>query len=96
MPGLSDPTAGASELRIKLLADRRWIVVRTMARCEKKFAKFCDHLDIRHYLPLRRSVKRYTRKVATHLVPIFPGYVFVQVNPNLKPELLASKLTARV
>lgn len=96
MPGLSDPTADTSELRIELLADQRWIVVRTMARCEKKFAKYCDNLDIRHYLPLRRSVKRYTRKVATHLVPIFPGYVFVQTDPNLKPELLESKLAAHV
>ena len=96
MPGLTDSTVETSELRIELLADFRSIVVRTMARGEKKFSKYCNSRRIRHYLPLRRSVKRYARKVATHLVPIFPGYVFVQVNPNLKSELLESKLAAHV
>jgi len=58
----------------------QWIVVRTKPRCEKKVQSFCDVRGITHYLPLRRSVRRYQNRVREFRVPIFSGYVFCQVS----------------
>jgi transcription antitermination factor NusG len=92
----TDPDVDDDPLIIEQHPDIRWVVVRTRSRGEKKFAAYCTSRDITHYLPLRRSVKRYKHKVATHLIPIFPGYVFAQLDPVFKPELLKSQLAASV
>jgi transcription antitermination factor NusG len=57
----------------------RWLVARTRPRAEKKFAEYCSKREVTHYLPLRRSVRRYKRRVVTFDVPMFPGYIFVQI-----------------
>ena len=76
--------------------DERWLVVRTRSRCEKKFAEYCLKHQITHYLPIRRSVRRYARKVVEFTVPIFGGYVFAQIDPSRQPELMESPAAARV
>lgn len=58
---------------------KRWLVIKTRARAEKKVARFCDRLGVSHYLPLRRSVRRYQGRAVVHDVPIFTGYVFAQI-----------------
>jgi len=56
--------------------DRRWYVLHTKSRREKKLAQRCSQLGIRHYLPLRKSItgRRGRRHIAE--VPLFPGYMF--------------------
>lgn len=56
-----------------------WTAAHTKPRCEKKVAQQCKNLSIEHYLPLRKRVKRYQRRTVTTYLPMFPGYVFVQV-----------------
>ncbi|MFO7821684.1 MAG: transcription termination/antitermination NusG family protein, partial [Lentisphaeria bacterium] len=68
--------------------DRRWTAVHTKARCEKIAATYCDAYNITHYLPLRRRAKRYQRRTVETYLPMFTGYIFVQVNDREK-QLLA-------
>ncbi|MBW2536258.1 MAG: transcription termination/antitermination NusG family protein, partial [Deltaproteobacteria bacterium] len=55
---------------------RRWSVLHTRARHEKKVASACQRLAVPVYLPLRVSRTFSGGKVNTFQVPMFPGYVF--------------------
>ena len=67
-----------------------WTPVRTKPRREKKVAEFCAAKKLTHYLPLRRSVKRYERRSYEFFPPMFPGYIFCLVDNVLYQELLLS------
>ena len=68
-----------------------WHVARTKPRCEKKLAEYCQRCGVACYLPLRRSVRRYDARVFTFMVPIFSGYVFVQIEPTRRPVVVESR-----
>lgn len=82
--------------RIEVLPDRRWVVVRTKPRCEKKLAEYCQRRAIHCYLPLRRSVRRYGKRVVEFMIPIFGGYVFAQPLAEQRQPLLESRYLAHV
>ncbi|RJP72348.1 MAG: hypothetical protein C4532_06240 [Candidatus Abyssobacteria bacterium SURF_17] len=56
--------------------NRKWFVLHTKSRREKRLAQRCREFTIRHYLPLRKSItgRRGRRHIAD--VPLFPGYLF--------------------
>jgi transcription antitermination factor NusG len=60
--------------------DRLWTAVHTRPRCEKQVAAYCTRFGIRHYLPLRKQVKRYQRRNVVVFLPMFHGYCFAQLN----------------
>ncbi len=86
----------APATRFEYRPPSRWMVVHTMSRAEKQVHAWCERLGILSYLPLRRSVRRYARRVATHMVPIFSGYVFIQMDPLDKHLVEESKHAASV
>ncbi len=75
-------------MKITQKENKFWMVVKVKTRCEKQYAKFCEIKNITHYLPLRKSIKKYMRSKAEFNVPVFPGYVFVQSEPTNKVFLL--------
>jgi transcription antitermination factor NusG len=65
-----------------------WCPAYCRPRTEKVVADYCQRHDIPCYLPLLRRRKRYQRRtVETHL-PMFPGYVFVQLDPDTRTTFL--------
>ncbi|MCF7855526.1 MAG: hypothetical protein K9N51_12060 [Candidatus Pacebacteria bacterium] len=70
--------------------DSRWTAVHTRPRCEKIVAKYCCRHNINHYLPLRRRAKRYQRRTVETFLPLFPGYVFVQVSAEQRSVVMHS------
>ena len=68
----------------------RWTAVHTRPRCEKIVAQHCDKHRITHYLPLRRRAKRYQRRTVETFLPLFPGYLFVQICPDERSLLMQS------
>ena len=78
------------------LEDKQWMVVKTKARSEKKFAEYCRNRSVTYYLPLRRSLKHYSRRTVEFMIPMFSGYVFVQINPMHKVTLLECRQSAQV
>jgi len=77
-------------------AGKYWSAVRTKARCEKKAATWCERCGIPYYLPLRRSVRRYEKRRAEFLVPLFTGYIFALIAPEEKTDLATSPHVAVV
>jgi len=84
------------EVVIEKLNEMVWVVVKTKARSEKKFAEYCGRRHVTHYLPLQPSIRTYGRRKVEYTVPMFPGYVFAQIKPNDKLTLLQSSQSAQV
>ena len=67
-------------MEITKKSDMLWTAVRVKPRTEKIVKSHCGKFDIPAYLPLRRRVRRYQRRKVETYLPMFPGYLFVQVD----------------
>jgi len=76
---------------------RVWFVFHTRPRCEKKAAKVCLDMEIRHYLPLHKSKprKRKGQRRYSFDVPLFPGYMFGCCNPQERLEVMRTNFLVR-
>ena len=82
--------------KIEVTDGLRWVVLRTKARAEKKLAEYCERRSILNFLPLRRSIKRYEKRVAEFTVPLFTGYLFAQIKVDDEPILNRSTYLANI
>lgn len=57
----------------------RWFAVHTRSKCEKMVASLLLRKQIHAYLPLVRTLRRYTRKVKKVEKPLIGCYVFVRI-----------------
>jgi transcriptional antiterminator RfaH len=60
-----------------------WFVVRTRARAEEMAARHLANQRFTAYLPRYRRQVRHARRNEIVLRPLFPGYLFVQLDPQL-------------
>jgi len=94
---MTDPAAGLSSPNSDELlvlpepeTDLSWYCLHTRSRREKKVARACELHALRHYLPLRKSVRQYGRIRRVSLVPYFPGYLFCCASPDDRHDLIAA------
>ncbi|MDD3180486.1 MAG: transcription termination/antitermination NusG family protein [Opitutaceae bacterium] len=73
----------------------RWFACHTKPRCEKKFASLLAIEKFTHYLPLVQSVRRYAQQTKRFTKPLFPGYVFVRIEPEVKNRIYQQDLLVR-
>jgi transcriptional antiterminator RfaH len=73
----------------------RWFVCHTKPRCEKKLAELLTIERFTHYLPLVQSVRRYAQQTKRFTKPLFPGYVFARIEPELKSRIYQQDLLVR-
>jgi transcription antitermination factor NusG len=73
-----------------------WFVCHTKPRCEKKFAELLRRETCEHSLPLVGSERRYGNRVRCFTKPLFPGYVFAQVEPSRRSRLYQQELLVRL
>ena len=59
---------------------RRWYVVSTHAKSEHKAAWHLGNQGFHHYLPLYLKLRRHARRVDTVRAPLFPRYIFVELD----------------
>src|SRR6266853_4657084 len=57
-----------------------WYAAYTLPRHEKAVAEQLGFRQVETYLPLYLSVRRWAQRRALVEVPLFPGYVFVQIS----------------
>jgi transcriptional antiterminator RfaH len=76
-------------------AEPRWFVCHTKPRCEKKFDDLAAREKFEHYLPLIKSVRRYGTQKKVFTKPLFPGYVFVRIEPVRKNRVYQQDLLVR-
>ena len=73
--------------------DRKWVVVHTKPRREKKLADYAKQHQITYYLPQYTSKRVYQRRKVDVNKVLFPSYVFVGIDFKGKQELLISGYT---
>jgi transcriptional antiterminator NusG len=86
----SPSTATAIAAGCQVLAPaRKWFAVYTKCRHEKRVAEHLAQREIAHYLPLYRSERRWKSCSQVTLdLPLFPGYVFVNVSSSERVRAL--------
>lgn len=67
---------------------KKWFVLYTRSRCEKKISALLTKRDIENYCPLCKSVRQWSDRKKIIYEPLFPSYVFVHVDDV---ELLSLK-----
>jgi transcriptional antiterminator RfaH len=61
-----------------------WFVAHTKPRREKKLVDYCARQGISATLPCYDSAHKYRGKTVVFRKPLFPGYVFLQLQPTEK------------
>jgi len=97
-PLIPDDSVGmkSTELFLRDDADKRWCVIHTKSRREKKVAEQSLRFGIRHYLPLRKSITGRRGRRYTAMLPIFSGYVFAYIDWADRRRLFQTGHVARV
>ena len=66
------------------MSELRWFVAHTKPRREKKLVEQCQRKEIAATLPCYSSAHKYRGKTVVFQKPLFPGYVFLQLQPGQK------------
>ena len=59
-------------------------------------AEYCEYYAVCHYLPLRSETKVYQRRKVTVEKPMFPGYVFADVQGQWRDLVVRSSSLAKM
>lgn len=79
--------------RIKASNAKRWQVIYTRPRWEKKVDQLLKMQDITSYCPLRKIKSKWADRIKVIEIPLFSSYVFVYISPK---EELKVRLTLGV
>ena len=74
----------------------RWFVAHAKPRREKKIVEYCRRHEVAATLPCYRTVHKYRGKTVSFQKPLFPGYVFVQVETERKDVVAQSDHVANL
>ena len=66
---------------------KKWYVLYTKPRWEKKVASLLDIKNVAHYCPLNKVAKQWSDRKKITLEPLFKGYVFVCIEENERWEI---------
>ncbi len=73
-----------------------WFVAHTRPRREKRLAEHCRRQCIPATLPCYDSAHKYRGKTVVFQKPLFPGYVFLQLEPRQKDVVRQSDHVANL
>jgi transcription antitermination factor NusG len=78
------------------MSGRIWFVAHTRPRCEKKLVDQCQRENISATLPCYSSAHKYRGKTVLFQKPLFPGYVFLQMEPRFRPHFRQNEYVANL
>lgn len=64
--------------------DNGWYVLYVKSRCEKKVYESLQELFLDSFLPQVKSLRQWSDRKKMILKPLFPSYVFVNINSSLE------------
>jgi transcription antitermination factor NusG len=67
---------------------RQWFAIRVKSRCEKIVAAMAQNRGFEEFLPLYHCRHRWSDRVKSVELPLFPGYIFCRLNPEYRLSLL--------
>ena len=78
------------------MSDLLWYVAHVRPRREKKLAEHCARQGFAVTLPCYDSPHKYRGKTVVFRKPLFPGYVFLQLEPSRKEAILQNDHVANL
>jgi len=69
---------------LRRMSELRWFVAHTKPRREKKLVEHCRRQGLSTTLPCYESAHKYRGKTVVFQKPLFPGYVFLELEPRQK------------
>jgi transcription antitermination factor NusG len=69
---------------MRAVLELRWFVAHTKPRREKKLVEYCRRQNVAATLPCYKSAHKYRGKTVVFQKPLFPGYVFLQLETRQK------------
>lgn len=66
------------------MSEKQWFVAHVKPRREKKLVDYCRRQGFAATLPCYESAHKYRGKTVTFRKPLFPGYVFLELEPAQK------------
>jgi transcription antitermination factor NusG len=69
---------------------KNWYVIHTKPRNEKKVFEQINNKEIEVFLPLIQTVRYWSDRKKKLMVPLFPGYVFVNTDENDRLKAIAN------
>lgn len=61
-----------------------WYALYVKSRCEKKVHKSLKDISLESFLPQVIKIRQWSDRKKTILKPLFPSYVFVNINSSLE------------
>jgi transcription antitermination factor NusG len=81
---------------IRRVSELRWFVAHTKPRREKKLAAYCRRQGVAVTLPCCKSAHKYRGKTVVFEKPLFPGYVFLQLQAGQRDAVRQSDHVANL
>jgi len=78
------------------VSELRWFVAHTKPRREKKLVEYCQRQGFAATLPCYNSAHKYRGKTAVFRKPLFPSYVFLQLESDQKGAVRQSDHVANL
>ena len=78
------------------MSELLWFVAHTKPRREKKLVEHCERQGYAVTLPCYQSAHKYRGKSVVFQKPLFPGYVFLQLQPSEAPTVRQNDLVANL
>ncbi len=66
----------------------QWFALRVKSRCEKLVTTMARNKGFEEFLPLYECHRRWSDRLKSVELPLFPGYVFCRLNPQHRLPLL--------
>jgi transcriptional antiterminator RfaH len=81
---------------LTFMSELVWCVAHTKPRCEKKLVEFCQRQGVAATLPCYDSAHKYRGKTVVFRKPLFPGYVFLNLEPLKKDTVRQNDYVANL
>jgi transcriptional antiterminator RfaH len=78
------------------MSELLWYVAHTRPRCEKKLALFTNREGFPTTLPCVNTVHKYSSKTVSFRKPLFPNYVFLQLEKHQRQKVYQSDYVANL
>src|ERR1035438_10716010 len=73
-----------------LSSEIHWYAVSVCSRREKQCYGLLDRKGIETFLPLHKQFRKWSDRKNEVEMPLFPGYIFVKINPSKRMEVLST------
>ena len=73
---------------INKIESPQWFALRVRSNCEKTVAAIARNKGFEEFLPLYQCRHRWSDRTKSVDLPLFPGYVFCRIDPNVRLPIL--------